>query len=1203
MAELEALLMRLPDTVLEQFRDESFSTNFRAKHPQLFSDTAWVDIEDLKKWLRQRADLNHLLEPTISEMAVRPVGLDPRLSSGMDANFGNASFDLYPVDGYLPRSATPSSGYSVDASSYLPRSATPSSSYSFNPYDDYQASIYSGPGSEGDYFGASGFSTPSSGLDLFDGNAYDPNLDWDSSLASFFDSVEATASGSGSNPSFESTGFSPSESWGARGSDPNTWFLLPDIIPSNGSAPQLTGTDREFSPPPGSSEFNADDPILMTQEEMDEASEAWEWLPSDTIWLDKNVSSDVYIPPEPFPVTKNQKVVRLERVHGIPSQFPVPRVPTAYIINFSSVRDAYKNADGEVMKLETILKDKDCHAWDGTPGERQANRAPKVNGQLFAALGHFGHVQCRRARQLCHGVMFCPFIDPVLIDVERYELDPHARDTVNNAQIVQRLNQGSIIQDKAICYVNAVNAMKCTGTDTAGGACGGYQVLKQAELPSGRKYYFACSNRSNSWKNHSGIQIPPDVDEDWCVRLFRGESIIDGTLESTSEPCSRIIGSGSGKKGKSECPFPHLKEGKAYTPAMLKRNCDAATAILVPLDEESIPIAIVIPKHLCPHTHPPPPATRVPTDVRLLYERAVRTYGISIATVNKVEQAPSTIEIMGAAPGLVHPSLLNVSTKQTIITALKRREPGGDKSGWEGLFDLYKADQAKEPRQRYIHSFDFLPGRSPPSAVITTFEAVLLECVQWVRSLDQDTTFKRMKADLLNEYELTAFLAPLNRLFTFGRIYMDAKDSDAFEFAWDKIHEAFFCGNRKTVGLQGRMDADKRPTVDEFLPKVLRICRRHALDGLRKSVRPHVDEDQWLRFEGLVALKTRADVDTFSDWVFSLNINQVTAWWNHKLNHKWILPGPLECLSGLSHEEWLTTPFTSNGNETQHHWTNSQTGIGLNARECILRAAKADHAVSEHFEASLASGVMASNRNELSHRTARNAKRHTSAIEKAKNASSGNNKIKELKAELAMLMAEAKVSHSFIPKAVKSRPKRSKTTTTDDMDLDGIEMASLPEVQVETAIQADPLEPENSQVSNEVSMSEPNLDVDGKQDGEMISKGDLDVAGPRAVSVTTFAPSPVAPPQSEPREPQLSTRRSSRKRGASKTHEDAPVRKSKKAEVAAAPEPSGSRKRRTTRKPKAWSVRHTDDQIYTSFEFLAQFPDEYRTLYGDAEPA
>jgi hypothetical protein len=53
-----------------------------------------------------------------------------------------------------------------------------------------------------------------------------------------------------------------------------------------------------------------------------------------------------------------------------------------------------------------------------------------------------------------------------------------------------------------------------------------------------------------------------------------------------------------------------------------------------------------------------------------------------------------------------------------------------------GLFDLYKADQEKDPGERYMHSFDFLPGRSPPSAVITTFENILLECVQYVRSLD-----------------------------------------------------------------------------------------------------------------------------------------------------------------------------------------------------------------------------------------------------------------------------------------------------------------------------------------------------------------------------------------------------------------------------------------------------------------------------------
>ncbi len=43
--------------------------------------------------------------------------------------------------------------------------------------------------------------------------------------------------------------------------------------------------------------------------------------------------------------------------------------------------------------------------------------------------------------------------------------------------------------------------------------------------------------------------------------------------------------------------------------------------------------------------------------------------------------------------------------------------------------------------------------------------------------------------------------------------------------------------------------------------------------------------------------------------------------------------------------------------------------------------------------------------------------------------------------------------------------------------------------------------------------------------------------------------------------------------------------------------------RSSKRKSKPWGVRHTDNQFYTSFDFLAKFPDEYREMYGDAEPA
>jgi hypothetical protein len=90
---------------------------------------------------------------------------------GADVSIPNTAFDGYPTVGFDDtRSATPSLGYNY-------------------PYDDYQSSNYSVPASEFDYLDASGSSTPYSGLDLF-GDNYESNLDWDPSLAAFFDSAE-----------------------------------------------------------------------------------------------------------------------------------------------------------------------------------------------------------------------------------------------------------------------------------------------------------------------------------------------------------------------------------------------------------------------------------------------------------------------------------------------------------------------------------------------------------------------------------------------------------------------------------------------------------------------------------------------------------------------------------------------------------------------------------------------------------------------------------------------------------------------------------------------------------------------------------------------------------------------------------------------------------------------------------------------------
>ncbi|KAJ6567874.1 hypothetical protein B0H10DRAFT_1965131 [Mycena sp. CBHHK59/15] len=96
-------------------------------------------------------------------------------------------------------------------------------------------------------------------------------------------------------------------------------------------------------------------------------------------------------------------------------------------------------------------------------------------------------------------------------------------------------------------------------------------------------------------------------------------------------------------------------------------------------------------------------------------------------------------------------------------------------------------------------------------------------------------------------------------------------------------------------------------------------------------------------------------------------------------------------------------------------------------------AAKADRAVGEQFKVSLESGVMTNSRNEFSHRTARNTKRHTSAIQKAQQAHAGQKKIAELRAQLAIAVAEAK--------------RHEKTAVVQD-ELEGIEMMTAPEAAV-----------------------------------------------------------------------------------------------------------------------------------------------------------
>ena len=54
-----------------------------------------------------------------------------------------------------------------------------------------------------------------------------------------------------------------------------------------------------------------------------------------------------------------------------------------------------------------------------------------------------GSVSCRRTRLACQGCYACSELDPQLLRVERFELDPSSRNAIIEAAIESRANEGS----------------------------------------------------------------------------------------------------------------------------------------------------------------------------------------------------------------------------------------------------------------------------------------------------------------------------------------------------------------------------------------------------------------------------------------------------------------------------------------------------------------------------------------------------------------------------------------------------------------------------------------------------------------------------------------------------------------------------------------------------------------------------------------
>ncbi|KAJ6558975.1 hypothetical protein B0H10DRAFT_1967130 [Mycena sp. CBHHK59/15] len=259
-----------------------------------------------------------------------------------------------------------------------------------------------------------------------------------------------------------------------------------------------------------------DDQILNDDDNADNYTE------SDTVWDDPIKS---FMCTGQFSITRKVKVQQIEYLSELPSIWPIPRVPTAFVIDLSDEKHNIIDEAGDLIPIDCIIWNADNDGWKSVPGSGD------TTAKVMFAPGE-ARMECRLNRSL-------------LDNIVRYELDPATQDTVLAAQAEMRQNEGTAAEQHAI-----------------------YESCSERKGTSrGHQYFIGCSGYSPKFKlknsKHHSFSIPEHVDEDLLARLLTGQPLANGD-EKDTPPCSRFVKQSMGLKQRY-CPHAHIKNGaQAY---------------------------------------------------------------------------------------------------------------------------------------------------------------------------------------------------------------------------------------------------------------------------------------------------------------------------------------------------------------------------------------------------------------------------------------------------------------------------------------------------------------------------------------------------------------------------------------------------------------------------------------------------------------
>lgn len=332
-----------------------------------------------------------------------------------------------------------------------------------------------------------------------------------------------------------------------------------------------------------------------------------------------------------------------------------------------------------------------------------------------------------------------------------------------------------------------------------------------------------------------------------------------GIRNTNLSECHYVIANLQGNKKTQQCPYYHdVQSSRRVRGKIIQHECDVKFYFLVPtFDKDGNPstnkmVLICIGEH----THPPPPARKIPAKVKDAFVKVFRQFGLFEVTARRLLASPLLPILLDGKSSLSthHIALTNMDAVNHLIRKERLREhPLG--TDILGVQHLMSTQRLADPYIRQAIQLD-----DGHFVILCQFQQQS-RFLYTVAEIHADKTFRRNRCQ---EFEVNSYNPATKHLLTISRVWTDYEDAagyyQAFRLIFDTAEQDV--GRRITWGHLtdpesreesciravlvdehggqikglGQYFNEKYPvyTADEHIPQIVKVCQTHYLRSVTK---------------------------------------------------------------------------------------------------------------------------------------------------------------------------------------------------------------------------------------------------------------------------------------------------------------------------------------------------------------------------------